>query len=120
MNKLRESTYVDENIVPLIDITIESVRLWFVTVLEEQLPKLLVFFSLVDNLHLLIGFFILLKQLDVLLGLVHVRCQITLRDLGALPNVNWVLTVSLDDKHGARVQHFVALLRVEFINLKST
>ena len=41
-------TYINQQIVPLIDIAIECMRLWFLTVFEKEFPELLVLFSLVD------------------------------------------------------------------------
>ena len=113
-----EITYIYQNIIPLIDIAIKSMWLRLLPILKKELPKLLIFFPLVHNLDFLICFFVLLEQLHVLLGLVHVGCQVSLGDLGSLPNIHWVLTVPLNNKHGARIQHLVALLRVKLIDLQ--
>ena len=94
-------------------------RLWFGTIFEKQLPELSIFFALSDCSHFWTCSLVLLEQLDVLLGGIHVGLNVSLWNLGSLPDVDWYVVGALNDKHGSWIEFLIALVTVELVNLHS-
>lgn len=86
--KIKKSTYINEEDVPLSHVTIQHIVDWFLLALEEQVPKLLILTSLFNSYNFVAGFLILLQKYNMLFSCFHVGSKTALRYVASLPDVH--------------------------------
>lgn len=80
----------------------------------------MVFTTLFKSNNFFVRFLIFLKQFDISSSFVHVLIQINIWNVSSLPNINWHVGMSLDNKDKTRIQLFALVALIQVFHQEST
>ena len=109
--------------VPFVHIAIKLIGLRLLLVLEKEIPELISFTSLLNDLNLSWSPLIFLQDLNISIGFVHVWSQVTIWHITSLPNEDWVraliFVTRLNDEHRSWIKNLAFFAKIKIIHQQS-